>query len=335
MNFKQKKAQLKDLLSKELIPLIGDKCILLDAPYHYNIGDLLIWGGEVRMFKENGINNISIKSCDTFNFGPIDPDVTILLNGGGNFGDVWRYFQTFKLNVIEKYPNNRIIICPQTVFYNSIEVAKNDAKLCSKHTNLYICGRDNASFLFLKQYFASNHILKMPDMAFFLEKEDLLNLSGNLKFDVIDKPLFVKRIDKESLDYKNLFFYIGKELDILDWPTFREIPQCYIRYMRLCKSVFRYRRWMHKLGFHCLEDLMTYKVDNYMKEVCLPEMIRMGVNFIAPYKHIYTTRLHVAILSIILEKPFVLLDNNYGKNSGFYDTWLSDLDKIKCMYGDK
>jgi glycosyltransferase involved in cell wall biosynthesis len=36
---------------------------------------------------------------------------------------------------------------------------------------------------------------------------------------------------------------------------------------------------------------------------------------------------------VLLEKPFVFFDNSYGKNSGFFETWLSDLDEVKFMGG--
>ncbi|WP_302323746.1 polysaccharide pyruvyl transferase family protein [Bacteroides congonensis] len=44
------------------------------------------------------------------------------------------------------------------------------------------------------------------------------------------------------------------------------------------------------------------------------------------YDKVYTTRLHVAILSILLGKTFVFFDNSYGKNKFFYETWLKDID---------
>lgn len=46
----------------------------------------------------------------------IKKDTIILLQGGGNFGDIWDIHE-FKRKVIRNYPENRIIIFPQTVFY--------------------------------------------------------------------------------------------------------------------------------------------------------------------------------------------------------------------------
>ena len=60
-------------------------------------------------------------------------------------------------------------------------------------------------------------------------------------------------------------------------------------------------------------------------------VIAQGVKFVSQYKNIYTTRLHVAILSILLNKPFFFFDNSYGKNSSFFDTWLFDLDNVEFI----
>ena len=46
MNNKQKVTQLREVINSSLNKLIGKKCILLDAPYYHNIGDVLIWTGE-------------------------------------------------------------------------------------------------------------------------------------------------------------------------------------------------------------------------------------------------------------------------------------------------
>jgi exopolysaccharide biosynthesis predicted pyruvyltransferase EpsI len=50
---------------------------------------------------------------------------------------------------------------------------------------------------------------------------------------------------------------------------------------------------------------------------------------LSKYDYVFTTRLHGAILSLLLHKKFTFFDNSYGKNKGFYDTWLKDVDGIK------
>ena len=48
--------------------------------------------------------------------GKIPKSAIILLNGGGNFGDLWRSHSEFRIKVINNFRTNKIIIFPQTVF---------------------------------------------------------------------------------------------------------------------------------------------------------------------------------------------------------------------------
>ena len=42
---------------------------------------------------------------------------TILLHGGGNFGDLWPIYQRFREHVIAAFPDHRIVQLPQTVHF--------------------------------------------------------------------------------------------------------------------------------------------------------------------------------------------------------------------------
>ena len=52
MSNRDKILSYRDLIKKKLIPLINADYVLLDVPNHPNIGDNLIWEGELR-FLEN------------------------------------------------------------------------------------------------------------------------------------------------------------------------------------------------------------------------------------------------------------------------------------------
>ncbi|MDI5788788.1 hypothetical protein PO124_11350 [Bacillus licheniformis] len=44
------------------------------------------------------------------------------LSGGGNFGDLYPHFQQFRERVVEHYPDNRIVILPQSIYYEHEEI---------------------------------------------------------------------------------------------------------------------------------------------------------------------------------------------------------------------
>ena len=47
MNFNDKITQLRQEIDRQLRPLITNDYVLLNLPYHGNIGDTLIWQGEI------------------------------------------------------------------------------------------------------------------------------------------------------------------------------------------------------------------------------------------------------------------------------------------------
>ncbi len=107
MNFSGKVAFLRDLIVNTLTPLISDSYVLWDLPYYTNIGDILIWEGTENFLKQLSSQCISKCSYQTFSYKPLPKDTTILLQGGGNFGDLWRVHQEFRLKIVELYPDNK------------------------------------------------------------------------------------------------------------------------------------------------------------------------------------------------------------------------------------
>lgn len=328
MNCEEKTLQLRRVLEGCLLPLVGHKCILLDAPYHVNIGDLLIWEGERQFIERNGIELLYTRSCDTFDFGRLAPDVTILLHGGGNFGDVWRYFQEFRLRVIEAYPTNRIVVLPQSVEYSVHSLMENDAKIMSHHKDLHICVRDAESRALVEANF-SNPCLLLPDMAFCIDSTWLREFATKRE-EHADKALLVKRLDKEA-DESVLPVELEAGCNTGDWPTFEHSPLCYEPKRKLGHWASVARRH----GVTLLAQAFRRMEDHYMANVCKPMLIKKGVHFLAPYGTIYTTRLHVAILSVLLGKEHIyMMDNSYGKNRRFYRQWLSDVDSVS-FFGEE
>ena len=71
----------------------------------------------------------------------------------------------------------------------------------------------------------------------------------------------------------------------------------------------------------------TPDVRKFAKELAKEEDV---TDFLKQLPHLYYDEniLHGCILSILLGKKITLIDNSYGKNGNFYNTWLSDLDNV-------
>ena len=317
MTFSEKTLELRKAIKDKLRPLITGNYVLLGLPYHTNIGDSLIWMGAETFFKTT--SRKCLYSASVFSYNPkrkIPENALILINGGGSFGDIWRHNTKFWLQLVRQYPDNKIIILPQSIFYKNENLLKEDVEIFSKHKRLTICLRDETSLETANRYFPSVEKLLVPDMAFYL---DMTKWKKHVK-PASDKVLFLKRQDAEIKQNQN-YDSVPAHAETHDWPTMEKTP--------FSLDLYHKYSWVLPAVDKTLSTHFNNKIsDMVYKYIFREKFIRDGVSFLSSYSYIYTTRLHGAILSILLEKPFTWFDNSYGKSSAFYDTWLSDVDDI-------
>lgn len=321
MRFDEKIIALKNRIEEALLPLVDNDYVLWGLPYHGNIGDILIWTGEEIFLQKTGFKCLERTSINTCKFPELSPEIIIFLEGGGDFGDVWREVQLFRLEVIKRYPDNRIIIFPETVFYKDSSLMRYDAEIMSLHRKLTICVRDKKSEDLLKLNF-KNSILLVPDMAFEISCECLCPK----KKDRYNRILFLKRTDKEAVYTDNVLKHISGNVDIRDWPSMEHMPFVPKIFFKFCGLQLRLKKYRY---FSFWAFLLGKIIDKCMYSYVRPYLLGIGVNFVGDYSQVYTTRLHVLILSVLLHKEVKFIDNSYGKNTAFYETWLKDLPMVQ------
>ena len=112
--------KIKECLLKSIAPLKEYKeSIFFDYPYHMNVGDNMIWLGEIFLLELLNIKIRCIASVDTFSECAVEKycnKIPIFLHGGGNFGDLWKKYQDFREGIIKRYKNRPIVIFPQTIY---------------------------------------------------------------------------------------------------------------------------------------------------------------------------------------------------------------------------
>lgn len=312
MNAHEKIMELRDVINKELASLITGDYVLWDIPYYYNIGDTLIWEG-TRMFLKQ-FPYKCINATDIRNYTPmsLSQNTIILLQGGGNWGDLYREHDDLRKRIVQMYPHNKIVIFPQTVFYETEDTLREDMNFYKTYSNVTICARDEVSYQILKQHLPNNNILLVPDMAFFIDVDEYKRSEKQE-----GKVLYLKRKDKELSTVDVL---IPSSADIRDWPLFEKIPFKYDiinTVFGICKRLFP--------NTQLARNLINFKWNKIFRLW----NIKCGIDFLNNYDTIYSTRLHVIILSILLHKKEIyLIDNLSSKNLNFYNTWLRDLDNI-------
>ncbi|HHX61065.1 MAG TPA: polysaccharide pyruvyl transferase YvfF [Epulopiscium sp.] len=281
---------------------------LLDIPNHRNIGDLLIWQGELDFLKKN----VNFPCIYTSNLHLFDNkrvgDSIILLHGGGNMGDLWEHHNNYRLEVIKKFPDNKIIILPQSMEFHFEDKLNRTVEIYEGHPNLMVCARDKHTYNILTALCKKTKVILLPDMAF---------CSSYSSFNKGSGKLYLKRKDKElntKID-SSLF----ADFDTLDWPTYEYGKVKSFFFHKFQGANKRMSKFLFNYG--CLKNHATGLLNVINRE----KLIQVGIEFLSTYNLIVTTRLHGFILAAILGIPVVIVDNSYGKNKRFYDTWMKDV----------
>lgn len=285
------KEKLKAILN--VIP-VNSEIVFLEYPVYSNIGDMLIMKGTEKFFTENNIRVNKKYNILDFNIKSISSSEILVLSGGGNFGDLYPAHQKFREKVIKAFPNNRIVILPQSIHYDNDSNLHKTASIFSSHNDLHVFLRDYNSLGIARQYFRCKVYLA-PDMAHQLYPITNSNMGNGL--------LGLIRTDGE-LDSK-------QEIDKNRYNKITDWPQLLSKLNYITIRIFRNLSMLSaKLKFINVYPLWTIYKDF---------LIKKAIKLYNKYDEVETSRLHGFILACLMDKKAFLFDNSYGKNSRYFD----------------
>jgi pyruvyl transferase EpsO len=290
----------------ELIPR-QNPIVFLDYPVYLNIGDLLIEKGTEAFFRAFDYRVAMTRSaydCGMEQLAAIPPEATIVLQGGGNFGDLYDLHQQFRERVIAQCPRHRIVLLPQTIRFESQSKVADCVKVFSAHPDLHVCLRDQTSYDFFRSRFP-NPVYLFPDMAHFLWDEMARHRQPNGE----RSALLFLRTDKEecAFAYEATNSQAGIDwLDILN------------SFDRVAFGVLYRLHQRHR-------DLLPHHEIHPFWRVYREHLIRKAIRTLAPHKTVVTNRLHMALLGLLTGRDVAIADNSYGKLSAYYACWLKKI----------
>ena len=306
MTNREKVNELKRIIYETLTPYITKNYWLLDVPHHDNVGDILIWQGEIDFLASRKYRCLGMSASDSAVIPNISDGDLILFHGGGNFGDLWPIQHQYKKLIMAKFPRCKYLFFPQTVWWENEQSLSEDANFFANY-DCTICARDKVSYAKLKDRF-KNEILLVPDMAFCMNISKYLLSPKQFK-----RPFLLRRNDIEFMPHEKIAELTGSHIEAFDWTPIMKKTK-YHRLREILQQTLPRSGWLYEL---------------FMYHIYRPFLIRSGVRQLLSYTDIYTTRLHGLILSILLNKDSVFLfDNSYSKNFSFYTTWLTDLEAV-------
>lgn len=275
------------------------KLIVMGIPHHGNMGDNAISIAEENLLEKYFSNykiyymqedylDICAKKAKSF----IANEDIILFHGGGNIGDTYVTPEKGRRAVIELFPNNKIIIFPQTAYFSDTESGRKELEISKKiynsHKNLIIMAREKKSYDFMKEHFYNARVHLTPDIAMSLQRKSDKERKG---------ALLVFRADKEKvLSYKAIETIRNLVNEKFDRYKFSD--------MDLVNKII-----------NIPDNLRDKSLEDKFNEFQTAEIV-------------ITDRLHGMIFAAITETPCVVFGNFNHKISESYN-WLKNLGYIK------
>lgn len=215
--------------------------------------------------------------------------------GGGNMGNQYPGSEEIRYDFISLFPNNKIVIMPQTVWFTDDEQGKEKleqtVELYKQHKKLLIATRERYSYELVKKYF-SNETILVPDMV--LSEIPYRMIKHDIKQESVSKKAVIcLRNDLEKVlsknEKKNIEFILKKEFSVI-------------------KKLDTQRDYL-------------ISVENREQELkeCFDEFASADL--------VITDRLHGMVFAALAETPCIVFDNYNNKVRGIYE-WIEELPYI-------
>ncbi|MDG3015604.1 polysaccharide pyruvyl transferase family protein [Speluncibacter jeojiensis] len=301
--------QSRDLLSDVMgaAPTVA----LLDFPAYTNAGDSMIYLGEMAYLdaldRQVGYA-CSIRDYDRGALRARVPEGPILLQGGGNFGELWPHHQQFREQVIADFPDRPIVQLPQTMDFQPGAALERTRELYARHRDLTLLLRDRAGAERAAEWFPHQRVEFCPDLALGLGP---LAPTRTPTHDVV----LLKRTDKESVNDAAALNCGNHTVTQSDWELTGDTESRWNRLEALggLLSLNRFTR-RRTVGIH-------QRLYDQQANINLAA----AIHNLSQGRIVVTDRLHAAVLAALLGKPVVATDNVSKKVSNIFRDYLGAL----------
>ena len=264
------------------------RLFFLDAASYNNLGDQAI-AEAMSMFLQEACPSkeyIERSEADFLRYfrslqDTVRPQDILCLSGGGNMGNWYPKYEAIRRKVIIGFPDNRIIIFPQTLDYETDSYGQREmarsAKVYNRHSQLTVCAREEKSFKAMSAIY--NQVILVPDIVFYLNKY-FHEIQKERRYSVG----ICLRSDDESAISADIRWEFSKQME-------RQFPK-----VRTLSTMDERHQIINK-------DSRRLLLENKLKQFSDCQVV-------------ITDRLHGMIFCILTGTPCVAIDNRNGKVSG-------------------
>lgn len=282
------------------------KFYLFNSPDYSNAGDIAIAFAEKafieQYFPEYELVEVSCTQYQNEKYKlleSISQSDIVAITGGGNIGSLWMRFEDYYLDIVDSFTNNKLIVFPQTVYFEENNIGKREqerfVQITRNHPNIAFFARDKKTYEFLEKLdLQLTQLCLCPDMAFYLS---------------FDKDFIAAKKEKRVISDTDILLCLRDDKEAQ--PNFvREIGE-----LKKNSNNITYITMLPVFSTRYTDRLMV------LKDV---------INLISTKHLVITDRLHCMIFCALLGTKCIAIDNISNKLSGAYN-WFGDCTNIKII----
>lgn len=295
----------------------GRPVALVNYPNHGNPGDPAIWLGTLVVLRRLGCD--VAYTCNPTSYHPEAlqralPEGPVLLNGGGNFGDLYRPQQALRERLLAELHGRALVQLPQSMHFRDSANLDRVRRLVSDHGQVTLMVREDQSASVAASFDVP--VVSCPDLALALGP---LVRPREADTDVL--WLHRQTSSPEYVDHGGLPHAPGLRSaewlatladDERLWPlTDRAVLDTNAKQRALTAQSDEWRRDRWQQLAATFTPLAT-------------AWVRRGLDILSSGQVVVTERLHGHLLCLLLGIPHVVLDNAYGKCGSTLKTWTGE-----------
>lgn len=311
----------RTLAALEKVVPRGTPVAIVDAPNQRNVGDSLIWVGELAYLKVLGLEIRYVADLWTYDAAALRRSLpeggVVLFHGGGNFGDLWIGHQLLREKVAQELTDYRIVQLPQSIYFRDPDRAALANSILSQHPDFHVLVRDSLSTLRMLEHLPNVRHSYCPDMALGWDPPARRSAPQKLSDVVV-----LARADKEAtsgLADAAVAWSSVARVEVTDWGPIGLRAAAWKVWRRVSRLFRFYARVRRRIRF-----LPAGRIDRSFEHV-ITMIARVNIagaeRLYRSTSYVVVDRLHAHILAVLLEVPHTALDNSYGKVSSIFDDY--------------
>lgn len=277
--------------------------VFLDAPTYRNFGDSLIWEGSLQYLRDLGYSVVYTADIRRFrdeDLRKVPGDAPLILQGGGNLGDLWPTCEEFRRHIVQSHPRRRIVVMPQSIHFDSTDGLRASVAAYRKAENLTLLLRESRSMEIASEQFSGVEHRFCYDAA--------LGIRVPHKKPAARPPLVVARGDKEAKLADQQFVAAERPPD---WNASSANQWLWKRFT-----------WAKNYYPHSPGVIQAHSRAPGWAYTALRRLnVTAAIRQLDGAESVVTNRLHAHVLAALLGIPHVVTDNSYGKISRIYNEY--------------